>query len=142
MDPVIKTIIIQSKEGSSETVYAEQLSEDTFKLMENPLMNCRINYGTIVKVAPRQDGELVFTKIVRVSNFKTRQFFLNGSLNETELRIKLGQPVLDAGGMWEVVFGGICFVHLPRDGNFDLDELFKQHNYFPSEIIDDIEEHQ
>lgn len=137
MEPIIKAIKINGADGGSETVYAELLDADTYKLLENPVFSCRINYGTIIKAVTDSNGELIFTKIVRASNFKTRQFFLSASLNETELRTKIGQPILDAGGMWEVVFGGICFVHIPKDSNFDLDEFFKKNNYYSSEIVDD-----
>jgi hypothetical protein len=128
MEPIIKPIKINSPDGGSETVDAEQVDNDVFKLIENPIMHCRINYGTLVKAHTDANGDLVLSKIVRASNFKTRQFFLSASLTETELRTKIGQPVLDAGGMWEVVFGGICFVHIPKDSGFDLDELLMIQN--------------
>jgi len=132
-----KIIIKNGEDGSSETVYGEQIDADTFVLVENPIMNCRINYGTKVRVIQDLNGELVMTKVIKASGFQTRMFFLNSSLNETQLRTKIGQPILDAGGMWEVVFGGIAFVHLPKDSNFNLDELFKINEYYPSEIVDD-----
>ena len=138
MEPLIKEIkIINIDDGSSETVYAEQIDSDTFKLLENPIFNCRINYGTIVKVIQDSNGELVMSQIMGASDFETRKFFLSASLNEIQLRAKIGQPILDAGGMWEVVFGGIAFVHLPKNSNFNLEQLFKLNDYYPSEIIDD-----
>jgi len=138
VDRKIKLVKINISDGGSETVVAEQTGADTFKLLENPVFSCKINYGTIVRALPDKNGELILSKIIRASDFKTRQFFLSDSLNESELRIKIGQPIIDAGGTWEVVFGGISFIHIPKNSSFDLDELFKQNNYFPSEIVDDI----
>lgn len=138
MEPVIKTIKLKDANGSgSEMIAAEQVSDDTFRLLENPVFNCKINYGTTVKVIEDANGDLVMSKIIRASDYKTRLFMLSRSLNEMELRTKIGQPILDAGGMWEVVFGGIAFIHIPKDSSFNIDELFKINNYFPTEIIDD-----
>ncbi|WP_460552285.1 hypothetical protein [Ferruginibacter profundus] len=137
MDTLIKSIIINSTDGVSETIAAEFLEYGTYRIIENPVFSFQINYGTIIDAVTDAKGELVFTQIVRASDFKTRKFLLSTSLTEAALRAKLGQLVLDAGGMWEVVFGGICFVHIPENSAFDLDELFKQHDYYPTEITDD-----
>lgn len=133
-------ITLKDPQGSgSETLAAEQITADTFKLLENPILNCRINYGTTVRVTEDANGELVMSKIISASDYMTRRFMLSNSLNETELRTKIGKPILDAGGMWEVVFGGIAFVHIPKDSTFNIDQIFKENNYFPTEIIDDTE---
>jgi hypothetical protein len=124
--------IINIEEGITETVDAEPLENGSFKLMSNPVASCRLNYGTIIRAEKNPEGDLVMTRVVRASDFRTRKFFLNASLNSTELREKIGDKILEAGGEWEVVFG-----HLPKDSNFDLDMAFKNANYFPSEITDD-----
>ena len=139
MEPLIKKIRIKGTDSNeSETIHGEQVTEDTFKLLENPISNCKINYGTVVKVIPDKDGELIMSKIVRASTFKTRQFFLDPNANIVDWGIQIGKPIIDAGGMWEIVMKGICFIHLPKDSTFDLDGFFEQNNYYPSEIIEDI----
>lgn len=139
MEPLIKMIKIKSgDEGASETVAAAQIDAYTFRLLENSILNCRINYGTTIRVVEDSKGEFTMSKIIRASDFYTRQFMLGASLTESELRIKIGQLILDAGGMWEVAFGGIAFIHIPKDSTFDLDKLFKLHNFCPTEIVGDI----
>ncbi len=137
MDTEIKMILINGSDGTSESVAGEKIESGIFRLMENPILNCKINYGTVVKVIEDKNGDLVLSKIVRASNYKTRQFILSSSLNESDLRTKIGQPILDAGGYWEVVMGGIAFIHILKDSSFSIDELFKINNYHPSEIVDD-----
>lgn len=47
------------------------------------------------------------------------------SLNESELRV-VGQMIIDKGGYWEVIFGGMGYVNLPKDSRFNvIDELNK-----------------
>jgi hypothetical protein len=98
MDAEIKMILIKEPEGGSESIAGEKIEADTFRLLENPILNFRINYGTVVRVIEDKNGDLIMSKIVRASNYKTRQFLLNSSLNENDLRTKIGQPIIDAGG--------------------------------------------
>lgn len=136
MEPAIKEIKIKSAEaGSTETVWAEQVGTDTFKILENPVFSCRLNYGTVVKVV-EDNGDLIVSKVVRASGYITRQFMLP-KLSNNELRENFGKPILEAGGYWEVVFGGVAFIHLPKNSKFDITKLFSELNYNIIEIADD-----
>ena len=134
-DPEIQMIKIRDQDGAYETVAAEQVSDDTYKLLETPALSCRINYGTTIKVQPDEKGELEMVKVVRASDYKTRRFILP-SLSNVELMEKLGNPLRDASGLWEVVFGGIIFIHMPRGSQFDLEALFRSIGSV-TEIVDD-----
>lgn len=134
-DPEIRMIKIRDLDGAYETVAAEQVSNDKYKLLETPALSCRINYGTTIKVQPDEKGELEMVKVVRASDYKTRRFILP-SLSEAELINKLGNPIREAGGLWEVVFGGIIFIHMSRASEFDLEALFRNVGSV-TEIVDD-----
>jgi hypothetical protein len=139
MESNIRHITIKSAErGSSETVAAEQLTPDSYRLVENPVFNCRINYGTVIR-AREENGSLVMSSILRASTFKTRQFFIDPNYNTVDWGKQIGNPIIEAGGMWEIVMGGICFIHLPKTSTFDLDNFFQDKGYYPSEIINDSE---
>ena len=134
-DSEIRMIKIRDQDGAYETVAAEQVTDDTYKLLETPALSCRINYGTTIKVQPDEKGDLEMVKVVRASDYKTRRFILP-SLSKTELMEKLGNPIREAGGLWEVVFGGIIFIHMPRGSQFDLEVIFRSVGSV-TEIIDD-----
>jgi hypothetical protein len=134
-DPEIRMIKIRDQDGAYETVAAEQVSDDTYKLLETPALSCRINYGTTIQVQPDEKGELEMVKIVRASDYKTRRFILP-SLSRAEIVEKLGNPISQAGGLWEVVFGGVIFIHMPRGSQFDLEALFRNVGSV-TEIVDD-----
>lgn len=40
------------------------------------------------------------------------------------------------GGFWQVDFGSIATINLPKDCKLDLDEIFKVFNFEPQEIKD------
>ena len=136
MEPATKEIKIKSIEsGLTETVWAEQVGTDTFKILENPVFSCKLNYGTVVSVV-EDNGDLIVSQIVQASDYNTRQFMLP-KLSETELKENFGKPILEAGGYWEVVFGGVAFVHLLKESKFDINKFLNELNYHVTEMVDD-----
>jgi hypothetical protein len=136
-ESVIKDISIESSLGAIERIGAEQVSSDTYMLLETPLFSCRINYGTIVKALPNDKGELIFVRIVKASNYKTRKFLLSSSAKDSDFSKRIGHPIIAAGGTWEVAMGGIAFIHISKESDFDLDLFFKKNDFHPTEIIDE-----
>lgn len=135
-EPTIRSIKIVSPEGGSETVYAEQLGEVTFRLLENPIFSCHITYGTTVEVEEMQNGDLVVSKLIKASDFNTRRFLLSSSQSE-RFNNEVGDTILKTGGFWELAMGGLAFVSIPKNSTFDLIQFFKEIHFNPSEIIDD-----
>ena len=136
-NPVIVKIKLTDPDGSgSETIYAEKVSVDSFMLLENSILSCKLNYGTIIQAIPNKDGDLCMTKILKASSFRTRKFLLSQILSQPELETKFKQ-IIDTGGLWEIVMGGILFIHLPTDSSFDLNNFFADINFSPIEILED-----
>jgi hypothetical protein len=135
-DGIIVTLLITDTDGSKESIAAEKISESTYKLLENPIFSCKINYGTIVKAVLDEEGNLIVTKVIRASDFKTRKFILPDNPSSNEFSKKIGNRIIDVGGTWEIAFGGVAFLHIPRNLEFDFKSLFSQLNYFPTEITE------
>lgn len=103
-----------------------QFSEFTYKLLENDPFNMDFSYGTVVEVKPEfkiENGEKVFTfkRIYKESDYSIEVYGLPHQLNETELRT-IGDKIMKEGGLWEVIFGGMCYVNLPKDSKLDVIE--------------------
>jgi len=133
-ESIIRDISIESSNGVKEKIGAEQVSDDSYMLLENPLFSCRINYGTIIKALPNDKGELIFVRIVKASNYKTRKFLLSSYTKDIDFSKRIGEPIIAGGGTWEVAMGGIAFIHIPKESAFDLDLLFKENDFHPPEI--------
>jgi hypothetical protein len=61
---------------------------------------------------------------------------LNNQFTEADYRV-LGDEIVRQGGFWQVDFGSIATVNLPKNLTIDIDEIFKIFNFHPTEIIDD-----
>ena len=112
------------EESYTGTYCVIQLSNTSYKLTGNDPINENLRYGTIIEVEPEvkyEDGEMVFTfkRVFKESDFSLIVLGLPTELNETELRI-VGKMITDKGGFWEVIFGGIGYVNLPKNSELDV----------------------
>jgi hypothetical protein len=114
------------EEASTGNYAVIQLSEFTYKLANNDPFSETLSYGTIIEVESKvkeEDDEKVYTlkKVLKESDFSINVIFLPSELNETELRI-VGKMIIDEGGFWEVNFGGMGYVNLPKQSKLDIIE--------------------
>jgi hypothetical protein len=133
-DSQIQYIKLESPEGISETISAEQTGDNTYLVLENPVFNCKINYGTVVRAMSDEKGELVMTGIAKLSDYKTRKFLLSTYAKDSDFVKRIGDPIIAAGGKWEVVMGGVVFIHILKASSFDLDAFFTEKGFHPTEI--------
>ena len=133
-----KTVEIEvydKREKLTTTIQVEQLSDNVFRTTENELFNCRLTLGTEFETRLNKDGKHEIIKITKDSDFVTRRFFLTPQFKESEYRL-LGDEIMKQGGFWQVDFGGIATINLPRDSKLNIDDIFKFYDFKPAEIKD------
>ncbi|MDH5610513.1 MAG: hypothetical protein OEY56_13630 [Cyclobacteriaceae bacterium] len=133
-----KTVEIEvydKREKLTTTIQVEQLSDNVFRTTENELFNCRLTLGTEFETRLNKEGKHEIIKITKDSDFVTRRFFLTPQFKESEYRL-LGDEIMKQGGFWQVDFGGIATINLPRDSKLNIDEIFKIFDFKPTEIKD------
>ena len=133
----IKIEVYNKREKTTSTMFVKQLSDNTFRMTENDILNCRLTYGTEFETRINSDGKHEIIRIIKDSGFLTRRFFLPSKYKEPDYRI-LGDEIIRHGGFWQVDFGGIATINLPKDCELDLDEIFKFFDFKPTEIVNDI----
>ena len=74
-------------------------------------------------------------KIFQDFSFVTRRFMLDPQFKESEYRL-LGDEIMRKGGFWQVDFGSIATINLPKDTDLNIDEIFRIFNFNPTEIKD------
>lgn len=133
-----KTVEIEvydKREKMSTTMYVEQISDNVYRTTENEIFNCRLTLGTEFETRLNKDGKHEIIKITKESDFVTRRFFLTSQFKESEYRL-LGDEIMKQGGFWQVDFGGIATINLPKDCELNIDEIFKTFDFNPTEIKD------
>ncbi|WP_295796436.1 hypothetical protein [Mucilaginibacter sp.] len=127
--------IYDKREKSTSTIYVEQLAENQFKCIDNDIFNCRLTLGTEFKTRTNEEGCHEIIKITKESGFITRRFFLTSQFRSSDYRL-LGDEIVKNGGFWQVDFGGIATINLPKDGDFDIDKIFNIFDFAVNEIKD------
>jgi hypothetical protein len=113
----------------------EQLAKNTFRMTDNDVFNCQMTRGTEFKTRINPDGHHKIIKILKDSDFITRRFFLSPQYKEADYRV-LRDELMKRGGFWQVDFGGIAVVNIPKDFEFDIDEVMKELDLQLTEIKD------
>ena len=120
---------------STSTFEAEQLSENKFRMIDNDVFNCCLTKGTEFKTRINKDGKHEIIKILKDSEFITRRFFLSPQYNEYAYRV-LGNELIKRGGFWQIDFGGIATINIPKNFEFNVDQVMKELDLNLTEIID------
>ncbi|MEM9833795.1 MAG: hypothetical protein AAF944_24410 [Bacteroidota bacterium] len=132
----VKIEIYDKRERATTTLYVEQLSKNKFRMGDNDIFNCRLTKGTEFETRINKEGKHEIIRITKESDFITRRFFLSPQFKESDYRM-LGDELIKRGGFWQVDFGGIATVNIPRDFEFDVDQVMKDLDLNLTEIVDD-----
>jgi len=127
--------VYDKREKVTSSFYVFKLSDNIYRMAENDVFNCRLTYGTEIETRVNDAGKIEIVKIFQESPFVTRRFMLNSQVKESEYRL-LGDEIIKIGGFWQVDFGGIATINLPKDTDLNIDELFRLFNFNPTEIKD------
>lgn len=128
--------LYDKREKSTTTLYVEQLAENKFRMTENDIFNCRLTKGTEFETRINKEGNHEIVKITKDSDFITRRFFLSPEYKESDYRV-LGDELTKRGGFWQVDFGGIVTVNIPKDFEFDVDQVMQDLDLKLAEITDE-----
>jgi hypothetical protein len=134
-DTPIQIEIYDKRQKMSTTIYVDRVSKNIFRAIENELFNCGLTLGTEFETRINKDGKHEIIRIVKDSDYIKKRFFLGSQFNESEYRL-LGDEIIKQGGFWQVDFGGIATINLPKDCKLDLDEIFKTFEFYPTYIVD------
>jgi len=134
-DTPIQIEIYDKRQKMLTTIYVDKVSDNIYRAVENELFNCRLSLGTEFETRINKDGKHEIIRIVKDSEFITKRFFLTSLFNQSEYRL-LGDEIVKQGGYWQVDFGGVATVNLPKDCKLDLEEIFKTFDFYPTYIVD------
>ncbi|MEM7657840.1 MAG: hypothetical protein AAF399_17070 [Bacteroidota bacterium] len=120
-------------------IVVEQLAINKFRMLDNDLWNCHLTLGTEFETRINEAGKHEIIQISKKSDFITRRFLLNSALRESDYRM-LGDELVKRGGFWQVDFGGVATVNIPKDFPYDMDQNMEDLGIQMSEIIDEEEQ--
>lgn len=135
-DNPIQIEIYDKRQKMSTSIYVDRISDNTFRAVENELFNCRLTLGTEFETRINESGKHEIIRIIKDSDYIIKRFFLTSEFKQSEYRL-LGDEIIKHGGFWQVDFGGLATVNLPKECKLDLDEIFKTFDFYPTYLVDE-----
>jgi hypothetical protein len=131
----VKIEVYHKEEKVTTTLYVELLSENKFRMIDNVFCNHKLSLGTEFETRINGERKHEITKITKESEFITRRFGLTPNHKESDYRM-LGEELTKRGGFWQVDLGSIATVNIPKDFEFDIEQVIKDLDLKLIEITD------
>ena len=120
----VKIEVYNKDEKITTTLYVEQLSENQFRMIDNDLFNNQLTFGVEFETKINSQNKHEVVKVIKESEFITRRFILTPNYKESEY-LMLGEELEKRGGFWQVDFGNIATVNIPKNFEFDINQMIK-----------------
>ncbi|WP_298556767.1 hypothetical protein [uncultured Algibacter sp.] len=120
----VKIEVYNRKQKVMTTLYVEQLSENKFRMIDNDLFNKQLTLGVEFKTKINSENRHEVVKILKETEFITRRFGLTPNYKESDYRM-LGEELTKRGGFWQVDLGSIATVNIPKDFEFNINQVIK-----------------
>ena len=101
---------IQTATGDSEKLLLTPVGGDLFRVEESSFVTDAV-YRDVIKATETEDGALLFVEIAERSPLVTNSWILSQELIESKAVQSILKQIMDQGGNWEQVFGGVLMVH-------------------------------
>ena len=120
MDLIRDIVII--KDGGTETIHGERRIGNIYYCLESPVFSGIELYGCEVEVK-EEDDKLIFVRVHKESTYTTHIYMWTKNFLESEKGLKMKEKIMEVGGDWEQVMGGVFFIHLPKEKDNLLKEI-------------------
>ena len=103
---------IRTATGDSERLLLTPIGENLFRVEERSFVTDAV-YRDVIRATEIQDSALLFVEIAERSPLVTNSWILSLELIQSDAVQLVLKQVMDQGGNWEQVFGGVLLVHTP-----------------------------
>jgi hypothetical protein len=109
-----RLIHVTFEDGSTEDLLLTALGSNFYRAEKSSLLG-EMSYKDVIQAEPLSDGSLRFLEIVTPSGPRTSSWILPKGIIESDGFRAILDYVMELGGNWEQVFGGLLLVHLPPE---------------------------
>jgi hypothetical protein len=95
------------------------LGPNTYRIDAVPVLIEAVSFGDIIEAEKHPVRGLRFLKVITPSNWKTYDFLLPAHLWESEQIKSTLDEVINLGGHWERIFGGVLYICVPPGIAYD-----------------------
>lgn len=116
--------VYDKREKVTTTLCVEQITGNKFRMIDNDLFNNQLTLGAEFETKINSKNKHEVVKILKKSELITRRFSLTPNYKESDYRM-LGDELTKRGGFWQVDFGSIATVNIPKSFEFNINQVIK-----------------
>ncbi len=116
---------IRTATGDSETLLLTPVGGDLFRLEESSFVTDAV-YRDVIRATEAEDGALRFVEIAERSPLVTNSCILRQELIKSEAIQSILERIMEQGGNWEQVFGGMLIVHTPPSTAKEIEDQIRR----------------
>jgi len=128
VEPIEMTI--QWNDATQEGILVTPLGDNRYRV-EVDVISCMLldrprdyvplpRWGDVVEAREIGPGRVQFVRVVERARMRRFQWVISRALIESPELDRVLSKIMDLGGNWERVFGGVVIVYLPRGCDYDL----------------------
>lgn len=114
-----ETHIEYPDEGITETAEVTAMGDRLYRLDTVPVFVESVRFGDIIEAELLPSGVLRFCRVAHASTWQIYDFLLSEACFESPKFASLTDRVTELRGHWERVFGGMLFICLPSNVDWD-----------------------
>ena len=107
-----------------EQVLAVQVGPNRYRLEQNPMWTEMATFHDVVEGEVDEYGVFYVTKVVEKSGLKTFRTGVPPFFYFSDFGKGFLEKVIEAGGMWDILFWGILVFNIPEEREEEFDHLF------------------
>jgi len=104
---------LSDEDGNVETLWADPLGNDRYRLDNTPWYAYRVSYGDVIEARPDEGGLLVFVKVVEKSGYRTIRLILNPPADESPESQAILDHLRETGCTYEGADPGFLAIDIP-----------------------------
>lgn len=113
-------VVIEIDGKPVETADVQKVGRNHFRLLSTPLVlgaeeDPPLKYGDVLELQRTGDLRFRYRGRAEVGDFESRNYLLTRGFTQSDAFGELTDHVVAAGGEWEVIAGGLLWVHVPRE---------------------------
>jgi len=107
------------EEDLATTVPVTQLGENLYRLDAVPIYAESAGLDDVIEVTPLSENRLRFERVVQPGGWRTFDYLIDPQGLASEKGLLLLEGLEARGVHWEAVFGGVLFICVPEEMDFD-----------------------
>ena len=127
-EPLEVEIEFRSQDGFcvSESLPVTHLGGNHYRAEGSAIFGEELYWHDELEIECTNEGRGRFVRVLKRSGLRVESFVISKKITDSERLRDLFDAVVESGGNWEIIYGGVLLTHVPAEVEMDVDRLLSQ----------------